>query len=478
MAQVSKRQPKTESPIFYQQAKLQDLSYVDQQNELHQYLEKEMEEHLRTKPSLSIFGQSLDDTQPTEQSKSTLKDPAVPCNTTLHLCPSYSYSNESPAIRAECQRLSHKTFSIHNVTVEYRDFASHYKMWLTFDVMLDAFIDSEPHILVYPFTNRPVEYRQFDALNLYAKIHSIDNIKDSVYRVTALLAITDIVQIEDVIRVFVGCTDAPHYCCTLSVPIRYFSILQQSVLDTVHREFGVEMLKDIYSMIMEYSGRMHWIMECDPFTFDSLDLEDELKINIDGLQRGKSDGVHSVITRVHIQNDRGDMMETTLKGINLLMFHADSNSIETVTVPMRNLTDYLCILHLDSYEDGDRYRGGNNVILKKYLALNMDLGALRNKTDSLEFMLWFEFGETELGTRWRRWNTRSQVNMMCDFKNLVDWYQLKRDRKEKVKREIERQRMLTAKEQRIARQRNRKCHCHSKYHPKQSKYRNHRRNRW
>merc|ERR1711971_1114409 len=132
----------------------------------------------------------------------------------------------------------------------------------------------------------------------------------------------------------IGWMNAPQYRCTLSVPITYFSILEDSVMWTVHDQYGVDLLHEMYSIIMEYSGSMHWIFG-EPFIVDSLDLEDESKVNINVMDPTISGhGVQSEIKRVWCVDGKSPRpMMTELKGMNLLMFNADINAIETVTVP-------------------------------------------------------------------------------------------------------------------------------------------------
>ena len=456
-----------------------------------EYIDQDISNYLNKKPDWSIFKRpfSADNASDHNEESVSLIEPEIASSTILDIT---SHVNHSCI-----HSMIHPTLDVNyfNFKADYKEFSSHCKITLTFNVSIESNYKHKNgnscfNIFTKAYSNKSLnEYNRndtkLDVYNIYSKINCIKlisvqngNLK-KIYKVNVLLAVTEqLKEIRKNIKIYICLNNEPNYSCTALIPITYFSILKHTFINIIHDLYDIIILNDVYSTIMQFSGKLHWCLG-ESFIYDTLDISDNDKMNqpiIDKISKGINPKIKSIyyVTSMEPQH----AFQTKLNGINLLLYNSEIDKIEIVRECVKDYNEYICLRH-GRYKDDDVYNKENNAILKKYLALDVDTKLLKNKSGKLDFMLWIEWEQSVLTCfKWENWKKRLCNNSL---NNLIDWYEMKRIRKENKKKIAQSQRVKSVKQQRKARQKSNQRYFQQTFSKNKQKRYNHKQylyNRW
>lgn len=444
-----------------------------------EFIDEDMSRYLNNKPDWSIFRNPLNaDRNKNEDNEFSLIEPEIASSIILNIKPhrkEYDLSNN---------KLNRIDF--YNFKANYQDFQTQCKIKLTFNIRIKSdsdlnLLSSSFNVMIKPYSNKTCfdkyteNHSKFDATNIYSKIKHINLISmeqiQKIYKVNILLAVTEkLKEFRKNIKLYI-CLNEDHKnsSCTVAIPITYFSILQHTFIQSINDLYDIIILNDIYSLIMELSGKLHWYFG-EPFIWDTLDISQEKKMNqfnIDKINKGINPSIKNIYCLTSM--NASYPIQTKLNGINLLLINTDIDKIEIVTESIKCYTDYVVLKHKQYKEDDDQYNSGNNAILKKYLALDIDSKLLKNVYGKLDFMLWIEWEQSKFtGFKWENWRKKLCNNSL---NNLIDWYEMKRIRNENNKKLSDDKRIKSVKQQRKARQKSKQRH--PQYQFSKNNYNNH-----
>eukprot|EP01083_Nonionella_stella_P007028 20331_1 len=457
-----------------------------------QIIDTDILEHLQQKPEWSIFtGPILDDTL-VDSCISSL-EPLIPTSTTLHLSSHHCVRNPAICDGKHIDSNAHTSLNVNyfNFIADYEGFASQCKINLTFYLSIHSTssVNKGPsfNILVKPVSNKSAFASTdcsandiiFNERNLYSKllsIHLISTCKKQykwIYKVHVLLAVTKaLTKIRKHIKVAV-CVNYNEQChqSVSIIPITYFSLLKHLFIGTIYDLFGITILNDLYSLIMHYSGTLHWCLG-EAFICDTLDMDkvNPIAMNIEHIDKGVNPKIKNVYCVASM--DRR-IVQTRFIGMNVLIYNTERDKLETIREPMDSYTDVLCLRYKQFMEDDAKYNSDNNVILAKCIALGMkSTKILKNASGKLDFMLWVEWKDCISWT-----DAISKRSFDSSLSNLIEWYEMKRTVKENEIKTLQRDRFEAVKRQRQNRQRYKKHN--DAFHRKHShKHKRHLYNRW
>jgi len=431
---------------------------------LSEFLSDNVAQHLENKPLVSIFDRYIGDNEThvdadhvaithakrtQQQPNLALIEPKMPSPTVLHITPEVD-----PTL--ECQ-LCH-------VKVDYKEFRASYKISICTSVRVYTPSSSRRRTPFNIMVNtrslchdvneqHTMHDELLDKQNIYVQIKNIELTQQCAsnkkYDIHILVGITpQLHQCRQFVQLQI-CVNhnelhAPSSSFVFRVPITFFGVVEHSFVDTVDKTYGIAILADLYGLIMQFAGALSWCFG-EPFISDTLDICD---VDLDSVALNDT-GINPCIKAVYcVPSMRPHkIIKTKLKGVNLLLYNSDVETIESHLERINSHLDFVCVKCMQHKDDDAYYNASNNTILRKYLLLDLDVSLLKNAENKLDFALWIEWEPSYTERIWRR----SRLEPVCQqsFTDLIEWYELKRMREEQETRLAQQQRVESVKQQNI-----------------------------